>query len=150
MDGGTSARTTAVLVMYLSPGRILEYLIIRINDAFWIVNIAKLQYFSDGFAVIPALLCGAPCFISTTTEFDFDDADISQKIKLCFVSRCNAQNREQTPLISEVKCHVAPTKVSFRHVVNRFCDTIINAIAASRENLPEAKVSSRKLGRKDQ
>ena len=67
-----------MLVMYLSPGKILEYLIIRIKEAFWMVKITKLQYFSEGFAFAADLLCCAPCFISTGTEIDFGGKDISE------------------------------------------------------------------------
>ena len=41
----TSAKTTAVLDMYMSPLSVLEYRIVRMSEAFWKMRITKLQYF---------------------------------------------------------------------------------------------------------
>ena len=39
-----SANITAVVAMYISPGRVREYRIVRISDAFCTVKVIKLMY----------------------------------------------------------------------------------------------------------
>ena len=40
-----SANTTAVVAMYMSPGRVREYRMVRIRDAFCTVRVRRLMYF---------------------------------------------------------------------------------------------------------